>query len=73
MGCGGREDNADCEDDFEREEREDIVDVGREGNLKIYIWEEGRVTGCAGDGGREMYPIEEVLLKKELDHKDELI
>lgn len=26
-----------------------------------------------GDGGRETYPIEAVLLKKELDHEDELM
>ena len=59
--------------------RDDIVDIGREASLKIYIWKlesmEDRVVGCGGggDGGREltMYPIE-VHLKKEPDHEDEL-
>jgi hypothetical protein len=58
--------------------RDGIVDVGGEASLKIYIWKvesmEERVVGCGGDGGREltMYPIEEVLLKKEPDHEDGL-
>ena len=59
--------------------RDDIEDVGREAILKIYIWKlesiEDRVVGCGGDGGRELtiYPIEEVLLKKEPDQEDGLM
>ena len=55
--------------------RDDIEDVGGEASLKIYIWKVGsmedRVVDCGGDGGRELtvYPIEEVLLKKEPDHE----
>jgi hypothetical protein len=54
--------------------RDDIVDVGREASLKICIWKvesmEDKVVGCGGDGGRELYPIEAVLLKKEpADHE----
>ena len=81
MDCRGIEDDVDCGDDFESEEmgRDDIVEVGREASLKIYIWEaesiEDRVVGCGGDGGREltMYPIEEVFFKKEPDHEDGLM
>lgn len=58
--------------------RDGNVDVGKEANLKMYIWElepmEHRGMEFVGDGGRElvMYPIEGVLLKKELDHEDAL-
>ena len=54
------------------------MDVGNEASLKMYIWKvesrEDRV-GCRGDGGRELtiYPIEEVLLKKEPDHEVGLV
>ena len=81
MDCKGIEEDADCEDDFDREEmgREDIVDVGREASLKICIWKvesiEDKVVGCGGDGGLEltMYPKEDVLLKKEPDHEVGLV
>ena len=56
--------------------RDDIVDAWREASLKICIWKTGsmedKVVGCGGDGGCELlttYPIEVVLLKKELDHE----
>lgn len=56
--------------------RDEIVDDGREANLKMYVWLVESMVECGGgDGGRELmiYPIGEVFLKKEPDHEDGLI
>ena len=51
--------------------RVDIADVGREANLKMYIWEVESMV--VGGGVKEGVMVEVVFLKREPDHEDGLM